>query len=154
MPTFREFWVDVERGNTIVRYRRYLGDTESFQIDLWYDQDDSPNYPLARYTYLQDHEGRLVRTHEMFVVEYELEPMLADSLFYVEPQPGFNVEDHATDRRYRVGLPGQLDRDLAEIYMEMQQGGRTRRRLLFLGLKRCCGFDSGEPVVCCCLLQE
>lgn len=134
MPAFREIWVDVEHGSTILRYVRYIADTESFQIDLWYDQDDRRNYSLSRYDILEDNDGRLARTHNMFVLEYELEPMLADSLFHVEPQPGFNVADRVTDRRYRVGLPGEPDRDLAEVFLETQQEQGSSRRALFLGL--------------------
>lgn len=134
-PSYNEYWVDTERDSAIVRFVRYIGDSENLLIDLWYDEDDAPGFPLAGYVFMEDFQGRLLRTREEFVLEYEAEPAFTDSLFYVEPQPGFNVADRRTDRRYRVGLPGQPDRDLKEIFLEMQESDRTRvRRLLFLAM--------------------
>jgi hypothetical protein len=103
---------------------------------LWYNQDDGLGSSSGgRYVFMESFEGRLVRTREESVLEYEAEPAFADSLFYVEPQPGFNVADRVTNRRYRVGLPGQPDRDLAELAMEMDRGYRnTARRLLLLSM--------------------
>lgn len=126
---------DTERESTIVRFVLYIGDSENLQIDLWYDEDDGPNCRLARYVFIESFEGKLVRTREESVLEYEAEPAFTDSLFYVEPQPGFNVADHVTDRRYRVGLPGQPDRDLAEIFFEQELGHRSGTfRVVFLAI--------------------
>jgi hypothetical protein len=134
-PPYNEYWVDTERDSAIVRFVRYIRGSEDSQIDLWYNQDDGLGLPLARYVFMESFEGRLVRTREESVLEYEAEPAFADSLFYVEPQPGFNVADRVTNRRYRVGLPGQPDRDLAELAMEMDRGYRnTARRLLLLSM--------------------
>ncbi len=134
-PPYNEYWVDMERDSTVVRFVRYIRGSEDSQIDLWYDEDDGLGLPLARYVFMESFEGRLVRTREESVLEYEAEPAITDSLFYVEPQPGFNVADRVTNRRYRVGLPGQPDRDLAELAMEMDRGYRnSTRRLLLLSM--------------------
>lgn len=133
-PTFREFWVDVENDSTIIRYVRYIGDSEEFQIDMWYAEGDSRGYPLAHFTYMERVSEELVQTREMHVVEYEPKPVLADSLFYMKPQPGFNVYDWTTKRQYRVGLSGEPDRDLGELRRGMAGKPMNWRRFLFFVL--------------------
>lgn len=133
-PSFNEFWVDPQKDSTIVRLVRYIGDSENLQIDMWYEDEESRGYPLTRYTYLENISGESVQTREMHVLEYEPEPVFADSLFYVEPKPGFNVYDWTAKRQYRVGLPGQPDRDLGELRREMAHGARSWARLVFFAL--------------------
>jgi hypothetical protein len=130
-PSFRELWVDVGNGSTVVRYVRYIGDSEEFQIDMWYEEGESRGYPLTRYTYMEAvAPGKLLATREMSVVDYEPEPAFADSLFYVTPQPGYNVYDWRVNRKYRVGLPGQPDRDLVELMHDRKPRNWTRLALV------------------------
>ena len=76
--------------------------------------------------------GGLVRTHEINVLEYEPEPAFDDSTFHVEAQPGFNVYDWSTERQYRVGLPGEPDRDLLDLKYEMASSPVNMTRILLV----------------------
>jgi hypothetical protein len=129
-PSCHEYWVDLQAGSTILRYVRYVGDSETYQIDMWYEDDDMGQGGLARYTMHEGIAGKLVPSREIRVLEYQPEPVFSDTVFYVEPQPGFNVYDWVNDRKYRVGLPGQEDREFAELRRALAHQSRNWMRFV------------------------
>ena len=129
-PQFHEYWVDVEKDSTILRYVLYIGERDEYQIDMWYQEDDIGGYRLARYTMLEHIGERPVPTRDIRVLEYDAEPVYSESHFWVEPQPGFNVYDWVNDRKYRVGLPGQGDREFAELKRALSHKSRNWTRFV------------------------
>ena len=84
--SFKDIWVNTERGNTIARVVHFTGDRERYRVDIQYMKQSGGLFPVA---WSSSRPGYGIQT--ITTVDVDVNPSFDNVEFHVEPRDGMVV---------------------------------------------------------------
>jgi hypothetical protein len=114
-----EIWVDPVKDSAITRHVTYVSDQELCRSEIDYQMTSDGWLPKHWEFWAYEHpRGSLSHWHSMTVHNCEINTLMSDEDFYIEPPPGMVVFDVATMRHYVQPRSGERARSVAEVRLE------------------------------------
>lgn len=107
------FWIDPARDHVVVRYNLIEAGTIASQVDIDYQADATVAWTPARWRLAQMRKGKFVKSDQITVTKFEINPRLQPRDFEIKFPAGTKVFDRVQSKRYLMQPDGseQLIRD-------------------------------------------
>ncbi|MDE2464318.1 MAG: hypothetical protein KGO02_11475, partial [Alphaproteobacteria bacterium] len=110
VPRVDEYWVDLERGATIMRWRQFpvSGERADIECDIDYKEFSNGWQPSRFTTSSFTSNGKLVQHNQVAVTDFLTNADLDEATFELEPRAGMYFNDGIKLRLYQVAVDGRF----------------------------------------------